>query len=164
MPPLAGHTRLMGANSQGRLPDGSRTWKIGGKLYNLEGFLNKHPGGRRLLELAWSDFGDSTYAFESHHTDLPRVLRVLEKYHVAPGEVEERDDDNGADAKKTGHQTHSSSSSSSTRATGPSLSPRDGFFGVLKSRVGKYLDSQENRAGQCDTLPSPLYSNHFCFG
>ena len=59
----------------------------GRKLYNLEPFLAKHPGGAQLLELAWAEFGDSTYAFESHHNDVPHALRVLEKYAVGAVEA-----------------------------------------------------------------------------
>lgn len=59
----------------------------GRKLYNLEPFLEIHPGGAQLLELAWAEFGDSTYAFESHHNDVPHALRVLEKYAVGAVEA-----------------------------------------------------------------------------
>ena len=42
-------------------------WRIGNKYYDLTPFLDKHPGGRQLLELARDRFEDATYAFEAHH-------------------------------------------------------------------------------------------------
>jgi len=122
-------TRLMGAPSQGRTVKGDRTWKIGRKLYNLEPFLDRHPGGAELLEMAYEEFGDATYAFESHHTDVKRTLRVLEKYRVTEEELE------------PGRPTICDD--------GPTITSDNNttFFGVLKTRVGAYLRKTENVAG-----------------
>ena len=42
-------------------------WRIGNRFYDLTPFLDRHPGGRALLEMARDRFDDSTYAFEAHH-------------------------------------------------------------------------------------------------
>ena len=41
-------------------------WNIYGKVYDLDNFLDKHPGGRKILELSRSE-RDITPLFESYH-------------------------------------------------------------------------------------------------
>ena len=42
-------------------------WKIHSKYYDLSNFLDKHPGGSKILE-SCSNIGDVTVAFESYHS------------------------------------------------------------------------------------------------
>jgi len=102
-------------------------WKIGRKFYDLGTFLDKHPGGRRILELSRDRFGDSTYAFEAHHANQPRVRKMLERYRAA-GEPDAAD--------------------------GPVLSDLAGFYGVLRARVDALLrtPAQRGPTAQCKAL------------
>ena len=49
--------------------------------------MDKHPGGRQILELARDRFEDATYAFEAHHHDQEKVRRILKKYEVTDVQV-----------------------------------------------------------------------------
>ncbi|ODM92570.1 Cytochrome b5-related protein [Orchesella cincta] len=57
-------------------------WRVHDKLYNLEDFIQKHPGGQD-----WIDFSrgtDITEAFESSHfVNVKKVQQTLAKYYVA---------------------------------------------------------------------------------
>lgn len=66
-----------------------RYWRIGNVFYDLEPFLDKHPGGRKILELARDRFEDSTFAFEAHHTNAPKVREALEAYRVPDNVIRE---------------------------------------------------------------------------
>lgn len=59
----------------------SRLWEIHGKYYDLEPFLDKHPGGRRFLEQARGM--DCTALFESTHLHDRIPKASLRKYWVA---------------------------------------------------------------------------------
>jgi len=67
-------------------PPSSRYWRIGGEWYDLEPFLDKHPGGAEIVRLSRDRFEDCTHVFESHHHDYKRARAVLAKYKV-PTEV-----------------------------------------------------------------------------
>jgi len=58
-------------------------WKIHGKQYNLELFMDKHPGGRKILEIAKNQ-PDLTPAFESYHAlcDRDKINAIMKKYEV----------------------------------------------------------------------------------
>ena len=58
-------------------------WKIHGKLYNLTDFLDKHPGGRRILETCRGN-NDLTPAFESCHamSDMTKIKKMMTKYEL----------------------------------------------------------------------------------
>jgi fatty acid desaturase len=58
-------------------------WSIDGKAYDLTPFLDRHPGGRRVLELARGE-RDCTPSFESYHAlaDLDSIRKMLAKYEV----------------------------------------------------------------------------------
>ncbi|CAL8110466.1 unnamed protein product [Orchesella dallaii] len=57
-------------------------WRVHDKLYNLEDFIAKHPGGRDWIE--FSRGTDITEAFESSHfVNVKNVRQILEKYYVA---------------------------------------------------------------------------------
>lgn len=58
----------------------SSLWRIHEKFYDLEPYLDVHPGGRPWLELTRGT--DATAAFEAHHLDGPRVEAVLQQYYV----------------------------------------------------------------------------------
>ena len=115
-------------------PDGRRLWKIGRKFYALEDFASVHPGGARMLHLARDFFEDSTFAFESHHTNLPHAMKVLSKFEI--------------DVKAAGVDP-------TDAASGPELSPLGSFSQVLKTRVHAYLRTTKNGDGptpECITL------------
>ena len=58
-------------------------WKIHGKVYDLENFLEFHPGGKAILEQAKGD-KDLTAAFESYHAlcDMDKIKRMMKKYEI----------------------------------------------------------------------------------
>ena len=62
-------------------------WKINGKIYNLDSFMDKHPGGRAILEACKGD-DDLTATFESYHamSDMKKIQKVTSKYEL--GECE----------------------------------------------------------------------------
>ena len=91
-------------------------WRIGNKYYDLTPFLDKHPGGRQLLELARDRFEDATYAFEAHHHNQQKVRAVLSKYEVKDVKV----------PKDTLHKF-------------PTLTKEGDFYYVLRERVSAYL-------------------------
>ncbi|KAI9028013.1 hypothetical protein DFJ74DRAFT_765980 [Hyaloraphidium curvatum] len=56
-------------------------WRIGGGLYDLTDFVDKHPGGAEWLELTRGS--DITEAFEAHHPNIKFVRdKILPKYFV----------------------------------------------------------------------------------
>jgi linoleoyl-CoA desaturase len=58
-------------------------WNIYGKKYDLENFINYHPGGREILELTKNET-DITSLFESYHafSNKEEIKKLLEKYYV----------------------------------------------------------------------------------
>ena len=70
-------------------PPSTQLWRIGGKWYDFEPFLELHPGGSEVVRLARDRFEDSTFAFESHHHNYKRARSIIAKYEVAaPSERE----------------------------------------------------------------------------
>lgn len=65
-------------------------WKIHGKVYDLTPFLDKHPGGRVILEACEGD-KDVTAAFESNHAmcDMGKIRKIMAKYEVGTCEPTE---------------------------------------------------------------------------
>jgi fatty acid desaturase len=63
-------------------------WSIDGKAYDLTPFLDRHPGGRRVLELARGE-RDCTPSLESYHAlaDLDSIRKMLAKYEVKKVDV-----------------------------------------------------------------------------
>lgn len=61
-------------------------WRIGNKYYDFNRgkipWLDRHPGGRQVLELARDRFDDCTYAFEAYHPDYVKAREILKKYEV----------------------------------------------------------------------------------
>lgn len=60
-------------------PD-SNLWRVHDALYDLEPFLDRHPGGRDWIERTRGL--DVTEAFEASHVFADRAEAVLKKYHV----------------------------------------------------------------------------------
>jgi linoleoyl-CoA desaturase len=62
-------------------------WKIHGKIYDLDDFLDIHPGGRTILESS-KDGIDCTASFESYHSmcDMNKINLIMKKYEI--GECE----------------------------------------------------------------------------
>ena len=85
-------------------------WKIYGKTYDLELFLDKHPGGRDILECCKGK-NDLTPAFESYHAmcDLEKIKKIMKKYEIS-------------DCQKSNYTFY-----------------EDGFYKTLQKRVRKKL-------------------------
>jgi len=67
----------------------SNLWRIHEKLYDLESYMDSHPGGRTWMEHTRGT--DATEAFEAHHLDGEKAMAVLKNYYVRdvrPGEFE----------------------------------------------------------------------------
>ena len=58
-------------------------WNLYGKKYDLTDFLDKHPGGRRILELSKGN-KDLTPLFESYHalSDIKTIKNMMNKYLI----------------------------------------------------------------------------------
>lgn len=58
-------------------------WKIHGNVYDLSNFLDKHPGGRRILETCQGD-NDLTATFESYHamSDINKIKKMMDTYKI----------------------------------------------------------------------------------
>ena len=63
-------------------PPSEKYWRIGGKWYDLEPFLDKHPGGREVILLSRDRFEDCTFVFEANHHNFLRARAVLKKYRI----------------------------------------------------------------------------------
>jgi fatty acid desaturase len=61
-------------------------WKIHNKYYNLNDFMDKHPGGKQILESCKNL--DATNSFESYHTfsDMKKISSIMTKYEIDPEE------------------------------------------------------------------------------
>lgn len=59
-------------------------WHINGKTYNLKPFLDKHPGGKAILESCMGK-DDLTATFESYHAlcDMKKIESIMKKYEVS---------------------------------------------------------------------------------
>ena len=57
-------------------------WKIHGKYYDLTDFLDKHPGGSKILESCKGV--DCTAAFESYHamSNMNNIKSIMKKYEI----------------------------------------------------------------------------------
>mgnify|MGYP003388037293 FL=1 len=59
-------------------------WYLYGHVYDLTNFLDKHPGGRTILEFTKNE-GDITATFESYHSlaDIKSIRKTLETYKIS---------------------------------------------------------------------------------
>lgn len=58
-------------------------WNIYGKQYDLTNFIDKHPGGRYVLEKT-EGLDDCTALFETYHafSDIEKIQQTLDKYEI----------------------------------------------------------------------------------
>ena len=58
-------------------------WNIRGKVYDLTLFINKHPGGKKILT-ACKGSDDLTASFESNHVmcDMKKIEKIMGKYQI----------------------------------------------------------------------------------
>lgn len=58
-------------------------WKIRGKVYNLEPFLDIHPGGRKILELS-KGRDNLTELFHRYHAnvDKTKLKEIMKQYEI----------------------------------------------------------------------------------
>jgi cytochrome b involved in lipid metabolism len=86
---------------------GEDYWRVHDKLYKLDKFIEKHPGGRDWIEMTRGT--DITEAFEASHVfHVDKVESILAKYYV----------------KEATHPRNS-----------PYVFKDDGFYKTLKRRV-----------------------------
>jgi hypothetical protein len=63
---------------KGGCPD--NLWLINEKLYDLNNWIDKHPGGNQWLEFTRGQ--DCTAAFEVHHLNMVKVQTTLKQFYV----------------------------------------------------------------------------------
>ena len=58
-------------------------WNIYGRKYNLESFIDNHPGGKFILEKT-KGLEDITALFETYHafSDIEKIQQTLQKYEI----------------------------------------------------------------------------------
>lgn len=113
----AGADRTAHPAGHGTAPDLTRLWVIDGKVYDLEPFLDKHPGGRRFLEHARGT--DCSALFRSTHLHDKIPWAMLARYEVA-----------GA-----------------TAPLEPYVWPKEGFYETLKRRVREHFEADAKAKG-----------------
>jgi len=86
-------------------------WRVHDKLYDLDKFVDKHPGGKDWIKVTRGT--DITEAFESSHVvNVDKVESILAKYYI----------------KEANHPRNS-----------PYVFKDDGFYKTLKRRVEPVL-------------------------
>ena len=111
-------------------PPSETLWRIGGKWYDFEPFLQHHPGGAEVVRLARDRFEDSTFAFESHHHNYSRARTVIAKYEVpAPSVLLQRPP--GAIVPGAGGDGGIGGT--------PALLGDDSFYSVARQRLSEHL-------------------------
>ncbi|CAM9375781.1 unnamed protein product [Chrysoparadoxa australica] len=118
-------------------PPSKTYWRIGGEWYDFREFLNTHPGGAQVLQLARDRFEDCTFVFEAHHHNYQRARAMIRKYKVSRDVVREtwqkrpEKDDIGAE------KAHFDSNLEQLEY--PSLLGKTSFYSILRRRVTDYL-------------------------
>mmetsp|Transcript_21351 Transcript_21351/g.51425 ORF Transcript_21351/g.51425 Transcript_21351/m.51425 type:complete len:481 (-) Transcript_21351:114-1556(-) len=125
-------------------PPSTKYWRIGGKWYDFEKFMDKHPGGATIIKMARDRFEDCTYVFEAHHSDFQRVRKIIAKYEI-PEEVGE-----ASRAQRPEGDKNDTALSAQDAKTTPQLLGEDAFYSVIRKRVDTYLKS----IGQPDGGPT----------
>ncbi len=59
-------------------------WNIHGKTYNLNSYMDKHPGGKAILKSCMGN-DDLTATFESYHAfcDMEKIKTIMKKYEIS---------------------------------------------------------------------------------
>ena len=60
-------------------------WYLYGHVYDLTNFLDKHPGGRTILEFTKNE-GDITATFESYHS-LADIKSISKKCYIKTNQI-----------------------------------------------------------------------------
>ncbi|VBB18109.1 Cytochrome b5-like heme/steroid binding domain [Yasminevirus sp. GU-2018] len=113
-------------------PETKRLWKIHGKYYDLTDFMDKHPGGRTVLE-ACKGLIDSTPLFESYHSvcDMDKIKAIMPKYEVS--------------VSTSVPTIFSMSDVISKSNQGPKYTfNRDGFYSVVTNRVREHFNKNSH--------------------
>lgn len=133
-------------------------WYIHGKGYDLEEFVDRHPGGVEAILLGKGR--DCTALVESYHPFSTLHWKVLEKYVV-----EGNDDDDAGDVGDNPQQRLQQQQQQST-------AERDFFYEILKQRVAsvlqaKGIDPREDRGATwtrnvcyCTVFASWIYTGY----
>ena len=130
-------------------PPSDKFWRIGNKWYDFTEFLDKHPGGADVLEIARDRFEDSTFLFESHHHDYKRARAIIRKYEIS----EETAISSGLIPRPTREskkllpaRTHFDQALDMNKH--PNLLGDDAFYSVLRMRVTEHLKSVGCKSGE----------------
>jgi len=119
-------------------PPSDRYWRIGGEWYDLEPFLDKHPGGGEILKMARDRFEDCTYAFEAHHHNYARARAIIAKYKVPTEKAlaTVRPQPAGRAASRAWMTIHGADLDETTH---PKLLGDAAFYSVLRKRLAEHL-------------------------
>eukprot|EP01095_Lingulamoeba_sp_RSL-Kostka_P014949 TRINITY_DN670_c0_g2_i1.p1 TRINITY_DN670_c0_g2~~TRINITY_DN670_c0_g2_i1.p1 ORF type:complete len:465 (-),score=123.00 TRINITY_DN670_c0_g2_i1:256-1650(-) len=106
-----------------RLDVNSKYWLIHGKLYDLEEFSKKHPGGEYIIRLGQGR--DCTEMFESVHaiSNLKNIRASLKKFEVKHEDIVDEDIDVEALKEQFSWK-------------------EDGFYSVLREKVRKRFENR----------------------
>lgn len=115
--------------------DISNYWIINDKVYNLEPFLQKHPGGSYILEL--NRGRDCTELFYSYHImSSKNVVKMLKKYYVGDlNDIDKLNDESNYLSNPHGHNDHNG-----FEWTNPII------FNDFKSRLHKHFKNKSHKA------------------
>jgi hypothetical protein len=130
-------------------PPSYKFWRIGNKWYDFTDFLEMHPGGADVLEIARDRFEDSTFLFESHHHDYKRVRAIIRKYEIS--------DETAIASGLIPRPTRDAKKLLPARAhfdkdldmdKHPKLLEDDSFYSVVRMRVTEHLKSVGCKDGE----------------
>lgn len=138
------HGKAVWSSGVAFYPPSRKYWRIGGKWYDFNDFLNKHPGGSDVLILSRDRFEDCTFVFEAHHHNYKRARAVIKKYEVSQDVV---DADGVAMRPKRGMQATAHHDAALDAGETVKLIPEDCFYSVLRDRVTAHLRSVNCPAG-----------------
>lgn len=94
-------------------------WKIHEKYYDLSNFVDRHPGGKKILESCKGI--DATAAFESYHVfaNMSKVNAIMKKYEVV--------------------------NNNKTIESSTNTFDDDGFYNELKNEVKNYMRNETTK-------------------
>jgi Cytochrome b5-like Heme/Steroid binding domain len=113
----------------------SKLWRIHGKTYDLEAFLELHPGGREVL-LTAQGLEDVTPMFESYHalSNIASITQSLARFEYKGAIVDDL-------------QTEEAAMMRGVQKAPVAYTYEDGgFYDVLKGRVKKHFLQRANAA------------------